>query len=53
MIMPGIKHLQQKGRKVFTLQTLPTCDEPLDDETGKVVGLSLHVGVATRADEPK
>jgi hypothetical protein len=24
----------QQGRKVFTLQTLPACDEPLDAEVG-------------------
>jgi len=28
----------QQGRKVFTLQTLPACDEPLDDGIGKVAG---------------
>ena len=41
------------GRKVFTLQTLPACDEPFDDGVGKVAGFSLHAGVATRADERK
>jgi hypothetical protein len=37
----------QAGRKVFTLQTLPTC-EPDDyaDTAGKVSGFSLHAGVA-------
>ena len=37
----------QVGRKVFTLQTLPTC-EPDDyaDTAGKVSGFSLHAGVA-------
>ncbi len=39
------------GRKVFTLQTLPSCHEPLDDQVGKVAGFSLHAGVAARADE--
>ena len=43
----------QAGRKVFTLQTLPGCDEPYDDGVGKVAGLSLHAGVAARADERK
>jgi len=33
----------QQGRKVFTLQTLPACDEPFDDGVGKVAGLhSVH-----------
>jgi hypothetical protein len=40
-----------QGRKVFTLQTLPGCDEPFDDGVGKVAGFSLHAGVAARADE--
>ena len=31
----------QQGRKVFTLQTLPACDEPFDDGVGKVAGFSL------------
>jgi hypothetical protein len=43
----------QAGRKVFTLQTLPACDEPFDDPVGKVAGFSLHAGVAVRADERK
>ena len=43
----------QQGRKVFTLQTLPACDEPFDDGVGKVAGFSLHAGVAARADERK
>jgi hypothetical protein len=37
----------QAGRKVFTLQTLPACYEPFDDG----VGISLHAGVAARAQE--
>lgn len=41
----------QQRRKVFTLQTLPACDEALDDGVGKVAGFSLHAGVAARADE--
>ncbi len=28
----------QLGRKVFTLRTLPVCDEPFDDGVGKVAG---------------
>jgi hypothetical protein len=43
----------QQGRKVFTLQTLPACDEPFDFGVGKVAGFSLHAGVAARADERK
>lgn len=43
----------QAGRKVFTLQTLPTCDEPFDDGVGKVAGFSLHAGVAAKAHERK
>jgi hypothetical protein len=44
----------QIGRKVFTLQTLPTC-EPDDyaDTAGKISGFSLHAGVAARSDERK
>ncbi len=41
----------QQGRRVFTLQTLPACDEPFDDGVGKVAGLSLHAGGAARADQ--
>ena len=41
------------GRKVFTLQTLPECNEPFDDQVGKVAGFSLHAGVAARAHERK
>ena len=36
----------QQGRKVFTLQALPGCDEPFDSVVGKVAGSSLHAGVA-------
>ena len=39
------------GCKVFTLQTLPSCNEPFDEAVGKVAGFSLHAGVAARADE--
>jgi hypothetical protein len=41
----------QQGRKVLTLQTLPSCNEPFDDGVGKVAGFSLHAGVAARADQ--
>jgi hypothetical protein len=43
----------QQGRKVFTLQTLPDCraDNPSAHTVGKVAGLSLHAGVATKANE--
>ena len=43
----------QQGRKVFTLQTLPACDEPFNERVGKVAGFSLHAGVAARTDERK
>ena len=43
----------QQGRKVFTLQTLPACDESFGDGVGEVAGFSLHAGVAARADERK
>jgi len=38
---------------VFTLQTLPACEEPFDAGVGKDAGSSLHAGVAARADERK
>lgn len=41
----------QQGRKVFTLPTLPACDEPFDNGVGKVAGFSLHAGVSTRTDQ--
>jgi hypothetical protein len=41
----------QQGRKVFTLQTLPACDEPFDAGASKVAGFSLHASVAARADQ--
>jgi hypothetical protein len=41
----------QQGRKVFTLQTLPGCEEPFDAGVGKVAGFSLHAGVAARANQ--
>ena len=31
------------GRKVFTLQTLPDCNEPFDDQVGKVAGFSARM----------
>ena len=43
----------QAGCKVYTLQTLPGCDEPCDDGVGKVAGFSLHAGLAARAEERK
>ncbi len=45
--------MNQQGRKVFTLQTLPDCrpDNGLVDTVGKAAGFSLHAGVATRAHE--
>ena len=44
-----------QGRKVFTLQTLPTneVDEPLVDSVGNVAGFSLHAGVAVKAQDRK
>lgn len=44
---------RQAGRKVFTLQTLPACEESFDNGVGKVAGFSLHAGVSARADERK
>jgi hypothetical protein len=41
----------QQGRKVFTLQTLPACDDSFGDQVGKVAGFSLHAGVAAGAHE--
>jgi hypothetical protein len=40
-----------RGRKVFKLQTLPTCDEEdwAGDGPGDVAGFSLHAGVAVKA----
>ena len=39
------------GRKVFTVQTLPDCNEPFVDPVGNVTGFSQHAGVAARAHE--
>ncbi len=41
----------QAGRKVYTLQTLPGCEEPYDYGVGKVAGFSLHAGVVARTKE--
>ena len=43
----------QRGRKVFTLQTLPDCesDNPISCSVGEVAGFSLHAGVAAKANE--
>ena len=43
----------QQGRKVFTLQTLPACEQPFDDGLDQVAGFSLHAGVAAKADQRK
>jgi hypothetical protein len=43
----------QAGRKLFTLQILPACDELFDEGVGKVAGFSLLPGVTARADERK
>jgi len=42
---------RQQGRKVFTLQTLPSSDDAFEAGAGKVAGFSLHAGVAARADQ--
>ncbi len=39
------------GRKVFTLQTLPSCNEPFVEPVGKMAGFSLHAGVAAGAQD--
>ena len=36
------------GRKVFTLQTLPDCNEPFVDPVGKVAGFSARTRVPRR-----
>jgi ribosomal protein S27E len=41
----------QQGRKVYTLQTLPACEDDLPGTVGKEAGFSLHAGVAARAHE--
>ncbi len=42
-----------RGRKVFTLQTVPICDEEdwATDVPGNVAGFSLHAGVAVKASQ--
>lgn len=42
-----------QGRKVFTLQTLPGCEEPFDHRVGTLAGFSLHAGLAARADQSR
>lgn len=43
----------QQGRKVFTLQTIPSWedDEFGNNQVGKIAGFSLHAGVATKTRE--
>jgi ribosomal protein S27E len=41
----------QQGRKVFTLQTLPACEDDIRSTVGREAGFSLHAGVAARAHE--
>lgn len=43
----------QQGRKVFTLQSLPSLesDNPVSASVGDAAGFSLHAGVATNANE--
>ena len=43
----------QKGKKVFSLQTLPAMQEGAESGTlpGNVAGFSLHAGVSAKADE--
>ena len=43
----------QKGKKVFSLQTLPAMQEGVESGTllGNVAGFSLHAGVSAKADE--
>lgn len=45
----------QKGRKVFTLQTIPPQPEPASDKArvAKLNGFSLHAGVAAKAHQRK
>ena len=41
-----------QGRKVFTLQTIPSWEDDFDNnQAGKVAGFSLHAGVATKTRE--
>jgi hypothetical protein len=54
---PGfVDHLPHRHRAATRSQgvhpqMLPACDQRFDDGVGKVVGFSLHAGVATRADQ--
>lgn len=42
----------QRGKKVFTLQTLPAqVDDDSSSQVGSIAGFSLHAGVATRGNE--
>jgi hypothetical protein len=42
----------QRGKKVFTLQTLPAqVDDDSGSQVGSMAGFSLHAGVATRGNE--
>ena len=42
----------QRGKKVFTLQTLPAqVDDDSSSQVGSMAGFSLHAGVATRGNE--
>ena len=45
----------QQGRKVFTLQTIPSWedDDFGNNQVGKVAGFSLHAGVAIKTRERK
>jgi hypothetical protein len=42
-----------RGRKAFTLQTLPASQEPFVDTANTVAGFSLHAGVNVKACERK
>ncbi|MFT4826505.1 MAG: hypothetical protein ACI9GB_003108 [Halioglobus sp.] len=44
----------QQGHKVFTLQTILSWEDDFDNnQVGKIAGLSLHAGVATKTRERK
>jgi len=40
-----------QGRKVFTLQTLPGCEEAFEGGAGKVAGFSLHTKITTQTNQ--
>ncbi len=42
-----------QGRKVFTLQILPSSQEPFIDTTDGVAGFSLHARVSVKVSERK